>query len=297
MIPSRVSDYIFPMTDPSQSMGSAKSALEAFAAQENQELKTAIDLLSQEVGKVDDPVGVYVTLFDFYSELELMEEAGEALVNAAALITEDAHPDLAYFLYNQLELFAQLSPGAEQAYERLSHMIAEDSGAFDPNTVHLDQRKLNMTDLIPEILLAQHMVRNRALSDAEYRLLIQDLCWCDAKEQTDPRTCLYVLHHRELPHEGRAIEFLAHDSAIPFVDLKLVEPDPDLLEILPREHCIRRAAVVFGEVGGEPMVALLNPFNLQLREDIGRQLDCDPHFYLTNAEGYNHFLEVQRGED
>jgi hypothetical protein len=246
------------------------------------------------VDAVEDPVGIYVTLFDYFSELEQMDDAGLALAEAANRISERNHPDLAYFLYNQLELFSQLSPEAGEAYERLSHLIAEDSGAFDPNTVHLDQRKLTMTDLIPEILLAQHLVRNRALSDSEYRLVLQDLCWCDAKKMNTPRSCLYVLSDRDLPHEGRAIEFLAHDSAAPFLDLRQIKPDPDLLDILPLEHTERRAAVVFGEVGGEPMVALLNPYNLRLKEDVADHLECDPHFFLTRAAGYNHFLEVQR---
>ena len=229
--------------------------------------------------------------------MEQMDEAGNALVKASSSISKDYHPDLAYFLYNQLELFAQTSSAAEEAYERLSYLISEDDGTFDPNTVHIDHRKISMIDLIPEILLAQHLVRNRTLSDSEYRLVVQDLCWCDAKEQTSPRSCLYVLHDRELPHEGRAIEFLAHDSATPFIDLNLVTPDPDLLHVMSHEQCVRRGACVFGEVGGEPMIAMLNPFNLQLKEKVAQQLDCDPHFFLTSAAGYNHFLEAQQAAE
>ena len=262
---------------------------------QNQEYLEAIHLLESELEEITDPVGVYITLFDLYSDLENMQEAGQCLVEASRRVSADEHPDLAYFLYNQLELFAQLGPDAQDAYERLGHLIAGDEGTFDPNTVHLDQRKLNMTDFIPEILLAQHLMRSKTISEPEYRLLLQDLCWCGNTEQLAPRVCLFVLRDRELPHQERAIEFLAHDASTPFVDLSHIDPDPDLLEVLPLETCIRRAACVFGEVGGEPMVALLNPFNLQLKDDVSRRLECDPHFFLTSADGYSHFLDVQRG--
>jgi hypothetical protein len=282
-------DDIFSTDDPDSLIDSIN---DLYA--QNQEVLEAIHLLESELENVEDPVGMYITLFDLYSELENMQEAGLCLVEASRRVSADAHSDLAFFLYNQLELFAQLSPEAQDAYERLGHLIAGDQGDFDPNTVHLDQRKLTMSDFIPEILLAQHLMRSKTISQSEYQVVIQDLCWCGSKEQTTPRSCLYVLHDRELPHEEKAIEFLAHDASTPFLDLTLVDPDPDLMDVLPPESCVRRAACVFGEVGGEPMVALLNPFNLQLKDDIARRLECDPHFFLTHAAGYSHFLELQR---
>lgn len=259
----------------------------------NQEQLEAIHILEDVVEQAEDAVGIHITLFDLYSELENMQEAGQCLVEAARGVGREKHPELAFFLYNQLELFAQLNPEAQSAFERLGHMIAGDDGVFTPNTVELDQRKLIMQDFIPELLLAQHLTRSKKLSPSEFQLVVEDLCWLGATPQTAPRTCLYVLHDRELPHEGRAVEFLSHDASMPFIDLTLIDPDPELLEILPPESCQRRAACVFGQVGGEPLVALLNPFNLQLMDDIGRRLDCDPHFFLTHAAGYSHFLEVQ----
>ena len=260
----------------------------------NQETLEAIHILEAELEEMEDPVGIHITLFDLYSELENMQEAGQCLVEASRRVGEDSHSDLVYFLYNQLELFAQLSPEAQSAYERLGHMIAANREAFEPSTVELDQRKLFMQDFIPELLLTQHLMHSEYLSPDEYHTVIQDLCWYGGKTQTSPRVCLYVLSDRQLPREARAIEFLSRDAAMPYIDLTLIDPDPDLLEVLSYESCVRRAACVFGEVGGEPMVALLNPFNLQLREDVARRLDCDPHFFVTSAPGYTHFLDIQR---
>jgi len=262
--------------------------------EQNRELLDAVRILEEAVPEIEDPVGVYITLFDFYNELESINDAGNALVEAAKRVGTDQHGDLVFFLYNQLELFSHLSPDAQHVYERLGHLIAEDAGELSADTLHLDQRKLFASDLIPEILLAAHLQRMHVLSDGEYLVVLQDLCWYSNHEPIAPRSVLFVLDDRGLPHGEKAVEFLAHDSNIPYLDLALIHLNPDLLDVLPEDFSVRRAACLIGEVGGEPMVAILNPYNLQLQEDVGRLLESEPHFYLTSASGYQHYLDFQR---
>lgn len=260
---------------------------------QNKELLEAIQLLEEGIPHVEDPVGIYITLFDIYSEMESISEAGHCLVEASRRIEPGEHGDLIYFLYNQLELFAQLNPEAQSAYERLATFISQDDGQLDAHTLYLDQRKLYQVDLIPEILLANLLHRSRIISDQEYHLALQDLCALSSREPLNPRSCLYVLEDRELPHAEKAVEFLAHDAATPYLDLNLVDVGAKFFEMLPREFCLRRAACVIGEVGGEPLVAMLNPFNLQLKEDVARLLDSEPHFFLTSAPAYQAYLDRQ----
>ncbi|MDF3129233.1 hypothetical protein P0Y35_08505 [Kiritimatiellaeota bacterium B1221] len=260
---------------------------------QNRELLEAIHQLEENLPEVEDPVGIYTALFDIYSEMENMSEAGNCLTEAARRVEPGEHEDLIYFLYNQLELFAQLSPDAQSAYEHLGQYISQDDGSLDANTLFLDQRKLYQVDLIPEILLANHLHRSRIISDQEYYLTLQDLCWLTSNEPTSPRACLYVLSDRDLPHQDKALEFLAHDAATPYIDLALIKTDDEYYEALPRDFCVRRAACVFGEVGGEPLVAMLNPFNLQLKQDISRLLDSEPHFFVTSAPAFQAYLERQ----
>lgn len=261
---------------------------------QNKELLDAIHLMEEAIPEVDDSVGVYISLFDIYSEIESMADAGHCLVEAANQIHPGHHDDLAYFLYNQLELFAQLNPDAQTAYERMGQLISRDDGKLDANTLYLDQRKLYQADLIPEILLANHLHRSRVISSQEYHMSIQDLCWFTSLAPHSPRACMYVLEDRGLPHCHKAIEFLAHDSATPYIDLNLISIDPDLFEVLPADYCLRRAACILGEVGGEPLVAVLNPYNLQLIEDVSRIIETTPHVYLTSAKGYQSYLDQQK---
>lgn len=263
---------------------------------DNRDLMDAALLLEEHLDHVDDPVGMHIALYDLYNELEKIDDAGNALVEAAKRIGPDHHADLTFFLYNQLELFAQLNPEAQSAYERLGQLIADDEGDLGANTTQLDQRKLYQVDLVPEILLAQHLHRMHTLSDEEFYIGLQDLCWCTNREPTTPRTLQYVLEDRALPHREKAIEFMARDSSTPYIDLKLIKFDSEVVDVLPREFSVRRAAAVIGEVGGEPLVALLNPYNLQLREDLARMIESDPHYLLVSAEGYTHFLENARSD-
>jgi len=280
----------FDDLDDSDSLDPLESYEELY--NQNRELLDATHLMEEAVPEVEDAVGLFICLFDIYSEIESMDEAGRCLVEAARRVDMDHHNDLIYFLYNQLELFAQLSPDAEKNFLRLGQLISEDSGKLEANTLHLDQRKLYQVDLIPEVLLANHLHRSRILTDMEYHTVLQDLCWMSSKAPLAPRACQYVLEDRSLPHTTKAIEFMAHDAGAPYIDLTLMHFDPEKREnILPLETCRRRAACVFGEVGGEPLVAVLNPFNLQLQEDVGRLLEADPHYFVCSAKGYQHVLD------
>lgn len=257
-----------------------------------QEQAEAVRILEEALPDIEDPAGVYIALYDMYTDLEEMSEASRCLVEAARRVSPEANANLTFFLYNHLELFAQLHPEAQSAYTRISHIISEGKGELGANTLHLDQRKIYQHDLIPELLLAQHLQRGRILSDQEYRIILHDLCFYSTFAPVSPRTVLYVLDDRELPHRDKAIEFLAHDSGVPYIDMAHVEPEPAALEVLPPDFVRIRAACAFGTIAGEPMIAVLNPFNLQLRDDVANQIETDAHYFLTSAKAYNKLLDL-----
>jgi hypothetical protein len=262
---------------------------------ENRVVIDAIRILEDTLQEIEDPVGILVTLFDMYTEIEGLNDAGNCLVEAARRVTEGEHPELCFFLYNNLELFAQLNPEAQSAYEALADMISNSEEDLGANTLHLDQRKIYQHDLIPELYLAQHLMRARKISDAEYKVILHDLCWYSTHAPLSPRTLAYVLDDRVLPHRDAALEFLAHDSGVPFIDLGLIEPDPQALELLPPEFMRVRAACAYGFVAGEPLIAVLNPFNLQLRDDVSMQVDLPCHYTFTSAQGYQRILDLVSG--
>lgn len=268
------------------------SASESSTPEENRVVTECIRLLEDKLPEIEDPVGMLITLFDMYTEIEDLNDAGNCLIEAARRVTNGEHPELCFFLYNNLELFAQLNPEAQSAYEALADLISESDEDLGANTLHLDQRKIYQHDLIPELLLAQHLMRARKISDAEYLVILHDLCWYTTRAPCSPRTVGFILDDRVLPHRDAALEFLAHDSGVPFIDLGLIEPDPKALELLPAEFMRFRAACAYGFVAGEPLIAVLNPFNLQLRDDVIMQIDLPCHYTFTSGEGYQRILDL-----
>ena len=260
----------------------------------HRDLAQAIGLLEDALPRIENPIGVSLALFDMYTDLEDMAQAGACLIEAARRVSLGKQSELTYFLYSHLELFAQLNAEAQNVYERLSSIIARDEGDLGKNTLHLDQRKIYQYDLIPELLLAQHLMRARQVSEAEYHILLHDLCHYTTKAQTAPRTVLHILDQRELPHRDGVIEFLAHDSGVPFIDLALFRPEEDVMDLLHLEFIQVRAACAFGHIAGEPMVAVLNPYNLQLRDDVGLLVQRPTHYYLGSAKGYQRMLDAIR---
>lgn len=263
-------------------------------AEGHRDVVQAIELLEEALPNIEHPIGIYIALFDLYTDLEDMSQAGACLVEAGRRVSLGHQQELTYFLYSHLELFAQLNPTAQEIYERLAHLIARDEGDLGKNTMHLEQRKIYKYDLIPELLLAQHLKRARQISDAEYNIIIHDLCYYSTSAVDEPVTLLYVLQKRELPHESQVIEFLAHDSGVPYVDLTLVRPTDHILNWLHLEFVRVRAACAFGEIGGHPQIAVLNPYNLQMRDDVGVLVNQPCHYFLCSARGYDHILSSVR---
>lgn len=281
--------------EDSASYSASYSASESSTPEDNRDVVEVIRILEDKLSEIEDPVGVLIALFDMYTDIESLNDAGNCLVEAARRVCEGEHPQLCFFLYNNLELFAQLNPEAQSAYEALADLIGDSDEDLGANTLHLDQRKIYQHDLIPELLLAQHLHRARKISEAEYLVVLHDLCWYSTIALTSPRTVAYILDDRVLPHRDSALEFLAHDSGVPFIDLRFIEPDPQAVELLPPEFMKIRAACAYGFVAGEPLIAVLNPFNLQLRDDVIRQIDLSCHYTFTSAEGYQLILDGLSG--
>lgn len=263
-------------------------------AEGHRDVIQAIELLEEALPRIEQPLGIYIALFDLYTDLEDMSQAGACLLEAGRRVSLGHQAELTYFLYNHLELFAQLDPSAQEIYERLAHTISRDEGDLGQNTVHLEQRKIYKYDLIPELLLAQHLKRARQISDAEYHIVIHDLCYYSNTAIESPTTLLYVLRHRELPHESDVVSFLAQDSGVPYIDLTLIEPTHDVLSLLHLEFITVRGACAFGAIADEPLIAVLDPYNLQLRDDVATLLQRPCHFYLCSAKGYEQILNLSR---
>ncbi len=258
----------------------------------SREMMDVVAMLEDSLPKIEDPCGIYLALYDLLTEIEEMDLAGKYLVQTGLRVIAGEHRSLTYFLYNQIELFAQLNPEAQRVYEQLADIIGEDEGELGATTLHLDQRKIYLHDLIPELLLARHLLQARVISDAEYHVILHDLCWYDTRPPPAPRTVAYILEDRVLPHHDRAIEFLAHDSGVPYLDLRMIQPDPASLDLLPREFMRVRGACAFGSVGRDPMIAVLNPFNLQLRDDVFKHIEEPTHYFFTSAQGYQKILDL-----
>ena len=58
---------------------------------------------------------------------------------------------------------------------------------------------------------------------------------------------------------------------IPYVDVESLQPDPEIITLLPEKLCIRVTAVVLDRRDGELMVAMENPGDLISVDELGRE--------------------------
>ena len=79
-------------------------------------------------------------------------------------------------------------------------------------------------------------------------------------------------------------------SGKPFVAITRFEIQGDLINLLPRDFMTHRGAIVYERIGKDLLVAVLNPFDTDLQEEIHTTTKRRCHFCLTNSTEYDNTL-------
>jgi hypothetical protein len=81
--------------------------------------------------------------------------------------------------------------------------------------------------------------------------------------------------------------FSSKDSSTPIIALGLVDLQKDAVSLVPVEAMIQRGAMVFELLGPAALVAVLNPYNKKLREEIAATLKRKCYFYLVAPSDFD----------
>lgn len=137
-------------------------------------------------------------------------------------------------------------------------------------------------NLAEEMSCAWNLLQAGQITEEQYATVIQDLTELSASKTQITVSVLHVLESRGFKRLDKVIEYLQETCGTPFVSLTSFEIPPEAAQRLPVSFMIARGAVVFGFVGDQPLVAVLNPFSQKLREEILQRCRATrAHFFLT----------------
>lgn len=160
---------------------------------------------------------------------------------------------------------------------------AVDSGA---SAVHapvpdVDVKALSRFKVAEDLSLAWGLMEADELTQDEYASVVQDLTELSAAGDGATVSVLHVLETRGFKGFDRVLGYLARETTTPVVALGSYEYHFPTTSALPLEFSVSRGAYAFDAVGQDLLVAVLNPYDGQLRIDCELVAGRTCHFYLA----------------
>ncbi len=260
------------------------------------EVWSAIAAFEEILAAMPDDRTALETLYDAYDHIGEKTKALEHLVKLASQVRDEQDPGPISWICESLERLGREDPQAKQASQDLEKM-AESMGLPSPGQMVSSRSTAGATrglDVSSELSLAWKLRQENQVTEAEYSQLVQDISENSTKHLNVPVSVLHVVHDRTFKELPRITAHLSRESGMPIVRLADFAVDARIFKNLDVRFAEQKGALLFDEMGGEYMVAVLNPYNETLREEVQGATSRICHFYLVEAEDYDAFLERSR---
>jgi hypothetical protein len=160
-------------------------------------------------------------------------------------------------------------------------------------TRQYEQEFKNSFDISEELAFAWTLLQNDELNQDEYSAIVTDLTEMSTNENMTV-SMLHVLFDRGFRNLERVLGTVSKECGTPLVDLSAFDLQEETLRKLPLEFVVRRGAIPYEALGDELLVALLNPYDTKLREQIQKLAGAKCYFYLTSPESFDEALSRTR---
>ncbi len=144
-----------------------------------------------------------------------------------------------------------------------------------------------------EMALAWNLLQATEFTQEEYARVVQDLTELSAGN-AGTVSVLHVLQARASPKLERTMVAMARRYDTPIIALGGFEIRPESGLLLPLTFMVRRGAVVFDQVGKDPLVVVMNPADKPLRRDVAAITRHTCHFFLAQPAEFDAAMEKIR---
>ncbi len=265
-----------------------------------QELEQTAAALEQILEVMPDDPFTMRALYETSLKLEQPERALKWLTRLDDFARSAQDVEQMDFVLEQYASVVDEMPDVRKRMDRLEELklvagLSEESSSV-PAPASSAARTGKKPDVEPELALAWELFQDEQLSQEEYSNVLHDLTEMSSHKLSVPLSVLHVLHDRNFSRFERLMSHLSQRSGIPIVSLSLFEEREELRGVLPLEWISRRGALPFGFVGGELMVAVLNPRNRELLDEVSAYTGQSCHAYLVSPQEYDQRLAAIKKE-
>lgn len=253
-----------------------------------QELQQTAIMLEQILEVMPEDFYTLRALYEISLKLELPEKAFNCLTRLDDLARGSRNEELMAFVLNQYTSIVDDVPDVQQRIERLQELQGvTDPGAKAAPAKSPDRRKSRIES---EMALAWDLLQEEQLSQEEYSNVLRDLTEMSSHEVSVPVTVLHILNDRNFSRFDRLMTHLCQKSGVPIMSLEQFDECEELRTILPLEFISQNGALPFAQVGGDLLLAVLNPLNKELIRRASELSGRRCHAYLVTPQDYDQRL-------
>lgn len=231
-----------------------------------------------------------------YEQTGETDKRRNALVKLAYALLREKEYDKAELIAKALSAFPD-NPDARQAVIRIAEAT---QGQILQGQFHKDISSAASDGKAADPAIEVHAL-SRAATSAELDLVWRwkergtvDKAFCSEllriltdRPVTDvPMTisAVRLLDEQHPEWTDRVLETMQEESRTPFIPIEYYEPPPEVVEGFSPAFMQIKAVLPFGKMGGELLVAFLNPFSEALRAEIAERAHAPCHFFLAHPK-------------
>ncbi len=251
------------------------------------EVWQAISAFEQILEVMPDDRSSLETLSHAYEHVGDRARALDYLLRLAEVILSENDAESVAIILERLADYGETDEQVRSMMERLLALqpSAEDAIATDVSDAG-EARKAkaaapSVFRVTDELAMAWKLLEAGEISQEDYSALAQDL----AELSTDPHlttvSVFHVLENRAYSGMERVMGYVSRDTKTPLVSVQAYEVSSEMGGLLPVDFMVRHGVVIFGAILDELLVAIMNPYNQDLQEDIAARTERTCHFFMT----------------
>jgi hypothetical protein len=259
-----------------------------------QRVMHSISMLKQILEVMPHDIEAMEVIYRAYRNIGDDDNAFAYLKRLVDVSIEDRDTGAFGFIRHELKDYADKKPGIVSfLQERMDVYESLDEGELLEEEVDLP----NEQDLSDEFALVWRLYEEGQLDQEEYLSVLHDLMDISGRDMDVPASMLHVLNDSGFAHINRIINYLSARSGVPCISLSNFEVSEDVIGILPYKYRAHKGALPFGRLGKDLMVAVLNPFNHRLEDEIETVSGQRCHTFLVEPSDYDLALDRIRSKE
>jgi len=237
------------------------------------------------------------TLQEAYEKIGDQAQALNYLIRLAKVMLQEGDTAGAINLQKKLTALGAKDPAAREILDTLAQLQGGGPSAAPaaaPAAEGRTRASARRLDISNEMSLAWELAQANEITKDEYTEIVHDLTENSTKALNSPVTVLHVLEDRQYKNRPRILTYMAKSSGIPLIALASFELQAAAYKLIPMDVMARQGAIAFDQMSKDLLVAILNPFDKDLQENIKVLTGRNCHFYLVSAADFETALDKIR---